>query len=122
MSNELKHIDSKEGKSIFARVENTLSKGGLFDDGVPTKYFPHIFFFLFLGVFYIGYTHYANKVARRTNKLKKEVEDLRADYTTMKANYMYESKLSEVAKKVTSYGLSESNKSPIKIKVPADEY
>ena len=107
---------------MFSKIENLLNKGGMFNDGVPSKYFPQLFFLLFLGVLYIGYTHYANKLARKTNTLKKEVEDLRADYTTMKANYMLESKLSEVSKKVKKYGLSESSDSPVKVKVKPSEY
>ncbi len=121
MGNRLKNSGQNK-KSIFGKIEDLLNKGGMFSDGVPSKYFPQLFFFLFLGVFYIGYTHYASKLARKTNKLKKEVEDLRADYTTMKANYMYESKLSEVSKKVKEYGLSESSTSPMKIKITESEY
>lgn len=120
MANKLKN-DSGNKKSLFTRIENLLSKGGIFEDGVPAKYFPKVFFFLFLGIVYIGYTHYANKLARKTDKLKKEVEDLRADYTTMKANYMLESKLSEVSKKVKEFGLEESSDSPVKVKVKKDE-
>ena len=120
MSNRLKNDSGKT--SVFGRIESLMSKGGVFEDGVPAKYFPKILFFLLLGVLYIGNTHYANRLARKTNKLKKEVEDLRADYTTMKANYMLESKLSEVSKKVRVYGLSESSNSPVKIKVTKEEY
>ena len=119
MGNKLKNSSQN---SLFSKIENLLNKGGMFSEGVRSKYFPQLFFFLFLGVFYIGYTHYANKLARKTNTLKKEVEDLRADYTTMKANYMFESKLSEVSKKVKEYGLSESSSSPTKIKVKESEY
>ena len=119
MSNEEKNT---EKTSAFSRIENLLNKGSIFSDGVPSRYFPQVFFVLFLGVFYIGYTHYANKLARKSNTLKKEVEDLRADYTTMKANYMIESKLSEVSKKVAQYGLNESSHSPTKIKVKPEEY
>ena len=119
MENRLK--DSKQ-QSLFRKIEKVLSKGEIFKDGVPSKYFPQLFFFLFLGVTYIGYTHYVNKLARKTDTLKKQVEDLRADYTTMKANYMYESKLSEVSKKVKEYGLREPSSYPTKIKVKASEY
>ena len=44
------------------------------------------------------------------------MEDLRADYTTLKADFMYESKQSEVAKRAEKLGLKESKESPILIR------
>jgi outer membrane murein-binding lipoprotein Lpp len=37
------------------------------------------------------------RATRKIDKLQTEVEDLRADYTTLKADIMYASKQSEVA-------------------------
>lgn len=75
-----------------------------------------------LGLFYISNTHYADKTVRRINELQAEVEDLRADYTTTKADLMFASKQSEVARKVSAFGLKESLKPPYKIVVNEDEY
>mgnify|MGYP001796119542 FL=1 len=52
--------------------------------------------------------------------MKKEIEDLRADYTTLKADYMYASKQSEVAKKVEKLGIKESLRPPEKITITAE--
>ena len=46
-----------------------------------------------------------------------EVEDLRADYTTLKADLMFASKQSEVARQVSEIGLKESLKPPYKVVV-----
>jgi len=51
-----------------------------------------------------------------------EVEDLRADFTTLKAELMFASKQSEVAKKVKEQGLEESMSPPYKIEIDPDEY
>jgi hypothetical protein len=54
--------------------------------------------------------------------MQAEVEDLRADYTTLKADLMFASKQSEVAKKVKIYGLKESLTPPFKVVVEKGEY
>jgi hypothetical protein len=54
--------------------------------------------------------------------MQAEVEDLRADYTTMKADLMFASKQSEVAKKVQLYGLRETLQPPFKLVVKKGEY
>ena len=54
---------------------------------------------MFLCLFYIGNTHYAEKKRFcKTQSIQAgNMEDLRADYTTMKSDMMYANKQSEVA-------------------------
>ncbi|WP_341539280.1 FtsL-like putative cell division protein [Hymenobacter gummosus] len=104
--------------SIFTLVEKVLNVDGLFRDGVPVRFLPHTLFVMFLILLYIGNTHYATRMNRSIQKLKTETEDLRADYTTLSADYMEASKQSEVARKVVAYGLVESSSPPFSIKVP----
>lgn len=94
----------------------------LFEEGFPVKHLPKILFVMTLGLFYIGNTHYAEKTVRRINQINAEVEDLRADYTTLKSNLMFSSKQSEVARKVKTIGLKESLTPPYKILVEKGEY
>ncbi len=75
-----------------------------------------------LGLLYISNTHYGEKTVRKINNIQAEVEDLRADYTTLKADLMFASKQSEVAKKVKDLQLKESLRPPFKIEVAAGEY
>lgn len=105
---------SEPGKSIFARVENALKMNGI-TEGLPIHYLPQILFVFGLLLFYIGNSHYAEKTVRKINRLETEVEDLRADYTTMKAEFMFSGKQSEVAKKVSDKGLRESLNPPYKL-------
>jgi hypothetical protein len=108
--------------SFFAIIENYLNVEKFFEDGLPLKFLPPTLFITLLCILYIGNLHHAEKNIRKITKLEVAVEDLRADYTTLKADYMYTSKQSEVALKAAKLGLVESNIPPSKIVVPADEY
>ncbi len=93
----------------------------LFDEGVPVKHLPFVLFVMVLLLTYIGNNHYGEKTNRKVQRLEQEVEDLRADYTTLKADYMFSSKQSEVARRVEPLGLIESQKPPHKIVISEDE-
>jgi hypothetical protein len=110
------------GVSVFSGIEKRLRLESYFEDGFPVQYLPKILFVMVLGLLYIGNTHYAEKTVRKINNIQAEVEDLRADYTTLKADLMFSSKQSEVAKKVKLFGLKESLTPPIKIVVEKGEY
>ena len=126
MENKLK-IESKEqshsrGPSVFTGLEKRMRLETYFEDGFPVKHLPKILFGMFLSLIYISNTHYAEKTTRAINKAQSEVEDLRADFTTLKADVMFASKQSEVARRVKSMGLKESVKPPYKIIVEEGEY
>lgn len=109
-------------RGVFAGLERRLRLEDYFEGGFPVKYLPKILFVMVLGLVYISNTHYGEKTVRKINNLQAEVEDLRADYTTLKADLMFASKQSEVAKKVRDLNLKESLKPPFKIEVPEGEY
>jgi hypothetical protein len=113
---------SSNGTSVFSGLEKKLKLESYFEEGFPVQHLPKIIFVMALGLFYIGNTHYAEKTVRRINHVQAEVEDLRADYTTMKSDLMFASKQSEVAKKVKVFGLEESLEPPHKIVVEKGEY
>ena len=110
------------GRSFFSGIEQKLKLENYFEEGFPIQYLPKILFVLFLGLLYIGNTHYAEKTVRKINTLHADVEDLRADYTTLKSDLMFASKQSEVARKVKNIGLKESLIPPHKIEVEEGEY
>ena len=110
------------GASVFAGLERRLKLEHYFEEGFPVQYLPKILFVLLLGLIYISNTHYAEKTVRKINTIQAEVEDLRADYTTLKADLMFASKQSEVAKKVRDLELKESLTPPYKIEVEEGEY
>ena len=114
-------LSSGEGKgarsSLFSGLEKKLKLESYFEEGFPVQYLPKILFVLFLTLVYIGNTHYAEKTTRAINKAQSEVEDLRADFITLKSDLMFSSKQSEVARRVKPLGLKESLRPPFKIEV-----
>ena len=111
-----------KGTSIFHLVDRFTRMDVLFQDGVPVRFLPVILYLMVVALFYIGNTHYAEKTIRKIDKIKIETEDLRADYTTLKSDYMEASKQSEVARKVAPAGLVESSSPPYQIEVDGEEY
>ncbi|UOQ55499.1 FtsL-like putative cell division protein [Hymenobacter cellulosivorans] len=105
--------------SVFTLLDRLTSVDSIFREGLPVQYLPHVLFVMFLILIYIGNTHWGYRMNRSIQKLKLETEDLRADYTTLKSDYMEASKQSEVARKVAAYGLVESSSPPFRITVPA---
>jgi hypothetical protein len=110
------------GFSVFSGIEKKLRLESYFEEGFPVHYLPKIFFVIVLGLIYIGNTHYAEQTVRKINMMQVEVEDLRADYTTLKSDLMFSSKQSEVARKVKAFGLKESLIPPYKVVVEEGEY
>ena len=108
--------------SLFSGIEQRLKLESYFEEGFPVQYLPKILFVMLLGLLYISNTHYSEKTVRQINAVQADVEDLRADYTTLKSDLMFASKQSEVARKVKALGLKESLKPPFKIEVEEGEY
>lgn len=102
-------------RSFFSLLENLINVEKYFDKGLPVQFLMPFLFSTVLCIMYIGNLHFAEKNIRKSAKLRVAVEDLRADYTTLKADYMYTSKQSEVAKKAMTLGLKESIEPPYKI-------
>jgi hypothetical protein len=86
-----------------------------FKDGVPVQYLPKVLYVVLFLLVYIWNAHQGDKLIREIAVLKGEVNDLRADYTTLKADLMFRSKQSEVANQVKDLGLEESLEPPQKI-------
>lgn len=113
---------SGSGPSLFSGLEKKMKLESYFEEGFPVQYLPKILFVVLLSLIYISNTHFAEKTTRKIDRLQSDVEDLRADYTTLKADIMYASKQSEVARRVKELGLKESLNPPFKVVVDASEY
>ena len=81
------------------------------------QYLPYFIFITILGVLYIANTYYSERVITEITKLDKEVDVLKRDYSTLKYQYIYHSKQTEIAKKVRGLGLIENDEPVIKIQV-----
>lgn len=95
----------------FMRIDQTMA------EVIHVRFMPQILFVTLLSVIYIGNRHLAEKKIRNITQLETEVNDLRADYTTLKADYMFASKQSEVAKQAKRIGLQETKIPPAKVKL-----
>jgi len=93
----------------FLRIDQSLSQV------IHVRFLPQIIFVCVISLFYIGNRHWAEKKIRNINQLETQVQDLRADYTTLKADYKFSSKQSEVAKQAQKLDLYESDVPPYKI-------
>lgn len=99
----------------------------LFVDGAVSKeaataMMPFLVFISLLTMLYIGNSHMAVKNIRDIDKLSKEVKELSWEYKSLKADLMFKSKLTEVAKKVDTLGLKELIEPPKKIIISSDEH
>jgi hypothetical protein len=116
MKNTYKLPQREERGGLFGLLNKFLRMDSSMSEVIHVRFLPQILFAAFLCLLYIGNRHYAEKKVRDISKLETAVEDLRADYTTLKADFMYESKQSEVAKRAEKLGLKESKESPVLIR------
>ncbi|AMM49881.1 hypothetical protein TH61_00025 [Rufibacter sp. DG15C] len=112
----------QKGTSLFELLDRYTKVDWFFADGLPVKYLPKVLFLMAVTIFYIGNSHYAERTLRQIDKTKSDTEDLRADFTTLKSDYMEASKQSEVARNVAASGLMESSSPPIQVVIKKDEY
>jgi hypothetical protein len=105
------------GKSLFSLIDEKLNVTGLLGEGIPVKLVPPFLYAASLALIYIWSNHRAENTIRQIDRVQQEVEDLRADVTTLEADYMFSSKQSEVAKKMQQLGIYEIDEPPMKLKV-----
>ena len=106
---------TESGGGIFSYLQRKMSLNSLFEEGIPLNYLQKILFLTVIAIFYIANNHWAERMIRKIDKMQVEVEEIRADYTSLKSEYMFASKQTEVARKVKKLGLKESHIPPNKI-------
>lgn len=109
-------------KGLFSFLDKGLKLDTLFQTGPPLKIIPYILFVAGMGILYIGTTHYSEQLDKRYKEMSDDLEGMKAHYNTLKADYMYQSKEVEVAKKLEKSGVAISNEPPKKIKISKGEY
>lgn len=109
------HPKGGSRKTIFSWMEEKLDVKGILGEGVPVELLPPVGFIALLALIYIYSNLTAENKIRQIDKAQQQVADLRADVTTLEAEYMKSSMQSEVAKRVAAFELYELNQPPIKI-------
>lgn len=85
---------------------------------LPLSFLVRFFWIAFLGIIYIYFQHRHDNLTREVIVKRKEMEEVRASYITQQARFMYESKQSEVRKRLESANLSTNLEPPTKIQIP----
>ncbi len=101
------------------RLTETVKRFADFDFNINReqllKQAPFMAYCCFLVILYIYNSHRSEKIIRETDKLIKEVKDLRSEYISVLSELMSESKQSEVARKLKPFGIKELKTPPSKI-------
>ncbi len=87
----------------------------------PVRFVDGALWLLLLGIILIGAEHNAERQVRLLRKKKEEVDNTRAAFTIMKANFMKQGKQSELAPAMSNLGIVESKQAPYKIVVKEEE-
>ncbi|GAB3555557.1 FtsL-like putative cell division protein [Spirosoma fluminis] len=92
------------------------------DNAWPIRHIDRILWVTFLLILYIGLNHNAERLVRRIQRTKIQVDELRSQATVLQAEYDRSGKQSELSKRVTSLGLTDSQTPPHKLVVKSDEH
>lgn len=107
----------KTAESASATFFKKLFTEGVVSKEAATAMLPFLVYVCVLGMIYIGNSHMAVTNIRNIDKLSKEVSELSWEYKSLKADLMFKSKLTEVARKVDTLGIKELIEPPKKIVV-----
>jgi len=124
---ELENEQDMEPKLKKTSESENLFFKKLFTEGVvskeaATQVLPFLIFLSILCMLYIANSHMAVKNIRNIDQLNKEVKELSWEYKSLKADLMFRSKLTEVAKIVDTLGIKELTEPPKKIIVSSNEH
>ena len=115
--NQHKNTTYKPSKGIFAFFDRVFNMDKLLGGVFPASQLKYVVWVSGLIVVYIISSLNAESLIHKIDKMKAEVEEKRADYTTQKADFMKAGKQSEIIKRVEPMGLQENKTPPTKIVV-----
>ncbi len=102
---------------IYTKIESWIAEKIQFGNEIPTDMLKNIFWLSFLALIYIFLQYQYEGLLKKIAKARTEMEESRAAYISQKSRYMYASKQSEIAKKLSAEGLEENITPPVKIVV-----
>lgn len=88
----------------------------------PIRHIDRILWVTALLIIYIGLNHNAERLVRRIQRTKTQVDELRSQYTVLNADFMKSGKQSEIMKRVSTLGLADTQTPPHKLVVKSDEH
>ena len=106
-----------------SRLTNTMQRVADFDFNISKeglfKQVPFGLFIVGLLLIHIWNAHNVEKMIRKTDKLNREIKELRSEYISVLSQLMSESKQSAVAAKLDTLGIKELTSPPYKITQPS---
>ncbi len=109
--------ERKRPGGVFHWIDKVLNFDFLLDEKHRKNVVPYLLFSALLAIVYIANRHYAERSQHRLMQLRKEVNNLRTEYTTRKADYMGLTRQSAVKKKAQKLGLESGHKPPYVIRL-----
>lgn len=82
------------------------------DNAWPIRHIDRILWVALLLVIYIGLNHNAERLVRRIQRAKTQVDEARSQATVLQADYNRSGKQSELYKRVAPLGLTDSSLTP----------
>ncbi|TVR82175.1 MAG: hypothetical protein EA409_05400 [Saprospirales bacterium] len=94
--------NQKPGKSSgWTRAENLYAR------------LPYIYLVIFLCTVYVFSTHQAEKKVRAIQSVQKDMTELKWEYTSLKADWMYSSTRSQISERVAPMDLRWTGEAPV---------
>lgn len=107
----------RPSRGIFAFFDRVFNMDKILGGKFPASQLRYVVWISGLIVIYIISSLNAESLIHKIDKMKAEVEEQRADFTTRKAGFMKDGKQSEIIKRVEPMGLQENKTPPTKIVV-----
>lgn len=106
----------------MAKENNILKEiidGSLLTKSALVKQLPFILFLVLLTFLYIANRYHAEKIARETARIQKEIKELRSESISIASEYMYLTKQSEIQALINKkkIGLEQSKEPPKVVKI-----
>lgn len=116
---EQEELAQEEKPKETSKLTSAMQKMADFDFNISKEWMmrqiPFGLFVMVLLLIHIYNVHTTERIIRKTDKLNKEIKELRSEYITILSELMSESKQSTVAEKLDTLGIKELIAPPIKI-------
>ena len=114
---------AKKPNRIAAWINETIGFDRIFgeDNAWPIRHINKILWVTLLLIVYIGLNHNAERLFRNVQQTRTDLDERRATYTTLQANFMKTGRQSELAKRVDALGLTSASRPPYRIVVKKEE-
>lgn len=108
---------SPKKQSAIASALISVIGGSFLTRNYVIRLLPFLLYLMVLGVIYIANTYYAEKKVIESDRLTRELKELRYEYITTRSELMQYGRQSEIAVKLRETGVQESKTPPAKIKI-----